>query len=74
MGCRVIPGEANYLLFYHALPDGRPDGTLSARLRTKGVLLRDCSNYAGLGPGWYRTAVRGAEENEAMLRRLREVL
>lgn len=74
MGCKVIPGEANYLLFYHALPDGRPDGTLSARLRTKGVLLRDCSNYAGLGPGWYRTAVRGAEENEAMLRRLREVL
>lgn len=74
MGCRVIPGEANYLLFYHALPDGSPDGTLAARLRTKGVLLRDCSNYGGLGPGWYRTAVRGAEENKEMLGRLKEVL
>ena len=57
MGCKVVPGEANYLLF-HTRPDGSPDADLTARLRTKGVLLRDCSNYAGLGPGWYRTAVR----------------
>lgn len=74
MGCKVIPGEANYLLFYHARPDGSPDAGLAARLRTKGVLLRDCSNYLGLGPGWYRTAVRGTEENGELLKRMREVL
>lgn len=68
LGCRVVPGQANYLLFYHDRKD------LVPALRCKGVLLRDCSNYAGLGPGWYRCAVRGADENEAFLQAVREVL
>lgn len=68
LGCRVIPGQANYLLFYHDRPD------LTPALREKGVLLRDCSNYSGLGPGWYRCAVRGAEENQAFLQAMKEVL
>lgn len=68
LGCRVIPGQANYLLFYH----GRRD--LVPALRRKGVLLRDCSNYTGLGPGWYRCAVRSQEENDAFLQALGEVL
>lgn len=68
LGCRVIPGEANYLLFHQERQD------LTAALRHKGVLLRDCSNYTGLGPGWYRCAVRSAAENEAFLQALREEL
>ncbi len=68
LGCRVCPGEANYLLFHH------PDGALSQKLRPKGILLRDCRNYPGLSPGWYRAAVRTKEENQALLRAMREVL
>nr|WP_317400238.1 histidinol-phosphate transaminase [uncultured Gemmiger sp.] len=68
LGCRVVPGQANYLLFYH----GRKD--LVPALRKKGVLLRDCSNYAGLGPGWYRCAVRSGAENDAFLQAMKEVL
>ena len=68
LGCDVIPGEANYLLF------ACPERKLCIRLRQKGVLLRDCSNYPGLGAGWYRCAVRGQEENTAFLRALKEVL
>lgn len=68
LGCRVLPGEANFLLFHH------PDAALAGRLREKGILLRDCSNYRGLGPGWYRTAVRTAQDNDALLRAMREVL
>lgn len=68
LGCRVIPGQANYLLFYHERRD------LAAALRHRGVLLRDCSNYPGLGSGWYRCAVRGAEENRAFLQAMKEVL
>lgn len=68
LGCRVISGQANYLLFYHDHPD------LVPALRKKGVLLRDCSNYPGLGPGWYRCAVRSAEENQAFLQAVKEVL
>ena len=68
LGCRVLPGQANYLLFYHKDPQ------LTALLRPKGVLLRDCANYPGLGPGWYRAAVRTASENAALLQALKEVL
>lgn len=60
-GCRVIPGEANYLLFFHE------DRLLAQKLRRRGVLIRDCSDYDGLGPGWYRAAVRGAAENQHLI-------
>lgn len=66
-GCRVIPGEANFLLFYDAWP------SLGERLAERGVMLRDCRDFEGLGPGWYRTAVRTREENEALIRALEEV-
>ena len=68
LGCRVVPGKANYLLFYH------PRTELAELLRKKGVLVRGCDNYPGLGPGWYRAAVRSRKENEAFLRALKEVL
>ena len=66
LGLRVIPGEANYLLFYSPVP-------LGEALRRRGVLIRDCSNYHGLGRGWYRTAVRGREDNGRLIAALTEV-
>ena len=38
------------------------------------IWLRSCANYPGLGPGWYRTAVRTGPENEQLLKLLAEVL
>ena len=64
LGCRVMPGEANYLLFYHS------GEQLVQRLRARG----GCANYPGLGPGWYRAAVRTHSENSAFLQALGEVL
>ena len=46
---------------------------LDAALREQGILIRNCENYAGLCPGWYRIAVRTRAENEALIRALREV-
>lgn len=66
LGFRVIPSDANYLLF-RAAPG------LDAALREQGILIRNCENYAGLCPGWYRIAVRTRAENEALIRTLREV-
>lgn len=63
LGCQVIPGTANYLLF--RLP-GVAD--LKERLLRRGVLVRSCANYRGLGPDWYRVAVRPAEDIERFLR------
>ena len=68
LGCRVVPGQANYLLFFH------PDPDLCPKLRARGVLLRDCGDYAGLGRGWYRAAVRTGRENGIFLHILGEVL
>lgn len=67
-GCTVIPGQANYLLF--RLP-GVAD--LKEKLLERGVLIRSCANYHGLGPDWYRVCVRGEEENRRLLAALSEV-
>ncbi len=67
MDLRVIPGEANFLLFDSG------DALLGEKLRERGILLRDCRNFPGLREGWYRTAVRTADENSVLLRTLREV-
>jgi len=40
-------------------------------LLAEGVLIRDCRDYAGLGEGFYRIAVRTHAENEVLVSRLR---
>ena len=67
LGLRVLDGRANYLLF-------QAPETLGEALRQRGAVLRSCANYPGLGPGWYRTAVRTAPENQQLLKTLQEVL
>lgn len=68
LGCRVIPGKANFLLFSHR------DTALAEKLRARGILIRDCANYPGLGRGWYRVAVRTGAENRILLHTMEEVL
>lgn len=65
---RVIPGEANYLLFQS------PDTALGEKLRARGVLIRDCADFAGLTAGWYRAAIRTAAENDVLIQTIGEVL
>lgn len=60
LGLWVCPGESCYLLFQG------PDW-LGARLLEQGYLLRDCANFSGLGPGWFRLGLRSQEENRALL-------
>ena len=67
-GCGLSLIHIYYLLFYHS------GEQLVQRLRARGVLLRGCANYPGLGPGWYRAAVRTHSENSAFLQALGEVL
>ena len=67
LGLRVIPGQANYLLFRCTRP-------LVVPLKERGILLRSCGNYPGLDDSWYRTAVRTEPENRRLLAALREIL
>lgn len=67
LGFRVCPSRANYLLFL-APPD------LGQKLRARGIAVRGCADYHGLGAGWYRIAVRLPEENRTLIQTIREVL
>lgn len=67
LGFQVIPGEANYLLFFSPIPLLEP-------LRRRGILIRDCGNYAGLCDGWYRTAVRDRADNDRLIAALEEIV
>ena len=67
LGFDVLSGDANFLFF-----SGAPG--LYEKLLTRGVLIRDCANYRGLGPGDYRIAVRTHTENEELLRTVKEAL
>ena len=60
LGFRVCPSRVNFLLFH-----GRPG--LCEPLREQGIALRNCDNYHGLEPGWYRCAVRQRRENQALI-------
>lgn len=67
-GLWVCPSDANFLLF-----QGPPD--LGERLlREEGILIRDCANYSGLGPGWYRIGLQGEAENTRLLQALERLL
>lgn len=68
LGCKVISGTANYLLFYCA------DQELGYKLEKKGILIRDCSTFHGLGKGWYRVCVKAEEDNQSLLTMMEEVL
>lgn len=65
-GLRVVPGQANYLLF-------QSDRDLYAPLLQRGFLIRRCANFPGLDNTWFRIAVRTESENAAFLAALKEV-
>lgn len=67
LGLRVIPGEANYLLFQSPQPLVEP-------LERQGILLRNCGSYAGLDDTWCRIAVRTRMDNQRLIQALKEVL
>lgn len=67
LGLYVCPAQANYLLLYHPRP-------LYELLLRRGILVRDCSNYHGLGKGWIRVAIRRAQENEILVSAVRAAL
>lgn len=67
LGIRVVSGEADFLLLYTTQP-------IYDRLLAKGILIRNCENFRGLGAGYYRIAVKKHEENEILLRELKECL
>lgn len=67
LGITKVYGEADYLLFYS-------DVHLADKLRAKGILIRKCDNYSGLGPGWFRLGLKKEVDNDRLIEAMREVL
>lgn len=65
----LYDGRANYLFF-------RTPGVtdLDRRLESRGIMIRNCSNYVNLGNDYWRIAVKTHEENVILLQELRQAL
>jgi threonine-phosphate decarboxylase len=65
-GLTAFPGEVNYLLAKLTLP-GWTAKTLRERLLSRGIIIRDASNFKGLDERYIRVAVRRREDNDRLL-------
>jgi len=69
-GLRVFPGEANFLLL-KGEKEGFSSGELWRKLASRGILIRDASNYPGLDRRFFRIAVLQRKNNIRLLEELR---
>ena len=67
LGAKTIPSDSNFILFWWN------DETLYDKLLSRGFLIRDCSDFEGLGRGYYRIAVKNRMENETFLQALEAI-
>lgn len=70
-GIEVYPAFANFLLLKLTDVSGP---ALSDKLALRGILVRDCSSFAGMGNRHIRIAVRNRRENNRFIQALRELL
>lgn len=64
--CKCYKSMANFIFF--RAPNGNVH--LKEKLLNKGILIRDCSNYRGITPGYYRIAVKTHQENIRLIEAL----
>ena len=67
-GMTVYPAHANFIFFHCPR-----EIDLCAELKKQGILIRDCANFAGLGPGYYRCAVLSRQKNRLLAAALKGV-
>jgi len=65
-GLALYPSPANYILAHISSKTMTAAELRIALLKNDGILIRDCGNFAGLGPYWFRIAVRGMADNEKL--------
>lgn len=68
----VYPSAANFLLV--EITNGVSAREVKERLLASRLLIRDCANFAGLTPSFFRIAVRTREENGRLLECLENIL
>jgi threonine-phosphate decarboxylase len=68
---KIYPPDANFF-FINIRKSGLTAAELKEKMLTRGVLIRDCSSFAGLDEYFIRVAVKTRLENEKLLGALRE--
>ena len=87
-GIKVCESQANYMLI--KIPEEVQSGdddtndlasgsafvkdSFGDRMLQKGILIRNCRNFEGLGRGWYRICIKGRADNDFFLKTVRSVL
>ena len=72
-GIRIFSPSVNFVLLDIA-DSGMQSRELAAAMEKKGILIRDCRSYPGLGDTFVRLAIRKSAENRQVLRALAECL
>jgi len=68
LGLKVWDSDTGFILFYSK------KRCLKENLIKKRILIRDCSDYEGLGKGYYRVAVKNRSQNINLVSELKELL
>lgn len=71
-GLTVYPGCVNFILL-KLTGSIRDAADLQKQLLPEGIFIRQCGNYEGLDNSFFRLAVRTREENNRLLKALKEV-
>jgi threonine-phosphate decarboxylase len=66
-----FPCPANFILIKLTSIDA---WRLTEKLGQRGILVRDCSSFPGLGSSYVRIAVRTRKENKRLVQALRQLL
>jgi threonine-phosphate decarboxylase len=69
LGLEFFPSDANFYLL-----KTNSAGEVVSTLKTKGILLRDCSDFIGLDSTYLRVAVRSHKDNAVLVRELTEIV
>ncbi|MBF0634646.1 MAG: threonine-phosphate decarboxylase [Nitrospinae bacterium] len=65
-GLMLYPSPANFLLAHISSKTMTAAELRTRLLKDDGLLIRDCGNFEGLDPYWFRVAVRGRADNEKL--------
>ncbi|WP_066635451.1 threonine-phosphate decarboxylase CobD [Desulfolucanica intricata] len=72
-GIKVYPGAANYLLV-NVSKTGYPSHAFVKHLGARGILVRDCVSFTGMGDSYLRLAVKKRSDNEKLIDALEDFL
>lgn len=70
-GCRIFPTSVNFFLLRWA--DASRSRRLAERLLSRGVVVRLADDFRGLGPEFWRVAIRTSQENQSLHASVREL-